>query len=704
MAELTEVRTGRAVDAHDRDRVRGPGARDRGGARARPRLASERELPARAQGARRVRRAALRGHRRRHELGQVPHRRARARTARGARSSTAPRSRGSARASTRPAGSTPSRSSGRSTAIAAWPRRRGATASRRSPRSARPGCGSRANSADFVDAVRARCGVEVEVISGEEEARLAYLAATAGLESADGSLVVFDTGGGSSQFTFGHGRPGRRAVQRRRRRGALHRAVRPRRRRLRETLAAALDAIAADLARLDGRPAPDALVGMGGAVTNLAAVKHGLATYDPDVVQGTVLDRAEIDRQIELYRTRDRRRAPRDRRPAAQARRGHPRRRLHRAHRARQARQRVAHRQRPRPAARRARRALRSARVTQTGEPPQRVTPLIPIVGWLPRYERRWLRGDVVAGIAVTALIVPKNLGYAEIAGVPVQNGLYAAAAGAIIYALFCTSRQISTGPSSALATVAGGAVIVTGLAGGMRQQLVAAITLVTGCCSCFWRSSSWDGSPSSSRRRWSPGSWPAPRSTWSSASCQADRHLGRGRQRLAGVRVVDRSLGAIHLPTLVVGLVALAVILALRFWAPKVPGALVLVVGGLLASAAARPRRARRGAGRRRAERAARRPSCRASTSCAERGQIVIAALALLLIGFSQTAGDARSFATRHHYRIDATRSRSPRGWPTSAPVSFQGMPVSTSLSASSLNESAGARTPWRRSPREGW
>ena len=43
---------------------------------------------------------------------------------------------------------------------------------------------------------------------------------------------------------------------------------------------------------------------MGGAVTNLAAVKHGLAEYDPDVVQGTVLDRAEIDRQIELYRTR----------------------------------------------------------------------------------------------------------------------------------------------------------------------------------------------------------------------------------------------------------------------------------------------------------------------------------------------------------------------------------------------------------------
>ena len=44
---------------------------------------------------------------------------------------------------------------------------------------------------------------------------------------------------------------------------------------------------------------------MGGAVTNISAVKHQLGSYDPTVVQGTVLDRAEIDRQIELYRSRD---------------------------------------------------------------------------------------------------------------------------------------------------------------------------------------------------------------------------------------------------------------------------------------------------------------------------------------------------------------------------------------------------------------
>ena len=159
------------------------------------------------------------------------------------------------------------------------------------------------NSADFVAAVQQRCGFEIEVISGEEEARLAYLAATSGLALGHGRLVVFDTGGGSSQFTFGHGKKVEErfsvnvGAARFTEHYGLDGAVSE------ETLAAAFEAIAGDLARLDGRPVPDALVGMGGAVTNLAAVKHQLTAYDADVVQGTVLDLDEIDRQIELYRT-----------------------------------------------------------------------------------------------------------------------------------------------------------------------------------------------------------------------------------------------------------------------------------------------------------------------------------------------------------------------------------------------------------------
>ena len=154
------------------------------------------------------------------------------------------------------------------------------------------------------DAVWQRCGVRIEVIPGEEEARLAYLAVKSGLRLEEGSLAVFDTGGGSTQFTFGHGTVVEErfslnvgAVRYTERYG-LAEAVSP------GQLRAALDAISADLARLGTRHSPDVLVGMGGAVTNIAAVKHALANYDPDIVQGTVIERTEIERQIELYCSR----------------------------------------------------------------------------------------------------------------------------------------------------------------------------------------------------------------------------------------------------------------------------------------------------------------------------------------------------------------------------------------------------------------
>jgi len=161
------------------------------------------------------------------------------------------------------------------------------------------------NGAEVVAALRARTGIDIEVISGEEEGRLAFVAAQSGLGLKTGSLVVFDTGGGSSQFSFGHDAivDERFSVDvgavRYTERHGLDREVPP------EVLQQALAAIATDLSRLDGRPSADALVGMGGAVTNLAAVMHQLAAYDPEVVQGSVIERAEIDRQIELYRTRD---------------------------------------------------------------------------------------------------------------------------------------------------------------------------------------------------------------------------------------------------------------------------------------------------------------------------------------------------------------------------------------------------------------
>jgi SulP family sulfate permease len=320
----------------------------------------------------------------------------------------------------------------------------------------------------------------------------------------------------------------------------------------------------------------------------------------------------------------------------------------------------------------------------------------LPALTWLPNYDRRWLRTDITAGIAVTALVVPKNLGYAEIAGVPLQNGLYAAAAGAIIYALFCTSRHISTGPSSSLAAVAGGAVVLTGLAGADAAQLVAAITITTGVLFLLL---------AVLRMGWIAQFLSKAVITGFLAGAAIDVVVGE-LPKLTGTSSEGdsawreastwlQSLGDVHWWTLVVGVVALGVILGLRFRAPGVPGALVLVAGGLLASSlfdlgshgVALVGDVPRGL-----------PTPELPSLQLVRdnvGTIAIAAVALLVIGFSQTAGDARAFAARHRYRIDVNQESIAQGMANLGAGIFRGMPVSTSLSASSLNESAGARTP---------
>jgi high affinity sulfate transporter 1 len=320
---------------------------------------------------------------------------------------------------------------------------------------------------------------------------------------------------------------------------------------------------------------------------------------------------------------------------------------------------------------------------------------MIPALEWLRRYDRANLRGDLAAGLAVTALVVPKNLGYAEIAGVPVQNGLYAAAAGAIVYALLATSRQISTGPSSSLAAVAGGAGVAPGLAGVHAAPRGAAIASATGLLflvlaifklgwiAQFLSKAVITGFLAGAAIDVVVGELPKLTGT-SSEGDSAWRELATWIQ----------GLGDTNGTTLLVGGIALAVILTLRFTLPAVPGALVLVVGGLIASGlfdlgahgvalvGAVPRGLP----------APQLPD--ASLIGDHYATISIAAAAVLLFGFSQTAGDARAFAARHHYRIDVNQESVAQGMANAAAGVFQGMPVSTSLSASSLNEAAGART----------
>jgi SulP family sulfate permease len=139
---------------------------------------------------------------------------------------------------------------------------------------------------------------------------------------------------------------------------------------------------------------------------------------------------------------------------------------------------------------------------------------------------------------------------------------------------------------------------------------------------------------------------------------------------------------------------VALLVVFGLRIVAPAVPGALVLVVGGLVSSWLLDLEAhgvALVGAV----------PSGLPSPEVPDLGLLwdhstsaAAAAVALVLIGFSQTAGDAKAFATKHRYRVDINRETVAQGMANAGAGLLQGMPVTTSLSASSLNDHAGARS----------
>ncbi|NP_956061.1 sodium-independent sulfate anion transporter [Danio rerio] len=72
-----------------------------------------------------------------------------------------------------------------------------------------------------------------------------------------------------------------------------------------------------------------------------------------------------------------------------------------------------------------------------------------PIITWLPRYNLTWLKMDVIAGLTVGLTAVPQALAYAEVAGLPVQYGLYSAFMGGFIYCIFGTSKDITLGPTA---------------------------------------------------------------------------------------------------------------------------------------------------------------------------------------------------------------------------------------------------------------
>jgi len=152
------------------------------------------------------------------------------------------------------------------------------------------------NGAEFLAAARARTGVDVEILSGEEEAQLSYLAVATDFAAEAGGreLVAIDIGGGSTEFIFGHGPKVR-----------FHTSINIGSVRLTERCIYSDPPSAQDFARLDGElcpalarvPAPEAdalVVGVAGTVTTLYAVANAIAPYDAARVHGGWLSREKL--------------------------------------------------------------------------------------------------------------------------------------------------------------------------------------------------------------------------------------------------------------------------------------------------------------------------------------------------------------------------------------------------------------------------
>jgi high affinity sulfate transporter 1 len=320
--------------------------------------------------------------------------------------------------------------------------------------------------------------------------------------------------------------------------------------------------------------------------------------------------------------------------------------------------------------------------------------PTLPVRRWLPGYKGKWLRPDLVAALAVWAVLVPEGMAYASLAGMPPETGLFAALLPLLAYAALGTCRELTVGPSSAIAAYSAAAIAPLALGDSGRfialsallALLVGGMLLVAGLA----------------RAGFVADFFARPVLTGFVAGLALVIAVGQI-SKLLGVEgggtgffgklwELMRQLDEASLLTLLVGVVALAVIFGIRMVAPKAPGILVAVALAIIASSVLKldehgvavvgaipdglpsftiPR-----------------------FSLADVQHLLPDAFALGLIAFAESVAGARQLATRHGYEVDADQELIALGVSNLGAGLLQGFAVDASLSRSAVADSSGVRT----------
>ncbi len=208
----------------------------------------------------------------------------------------------------------------------------------------------------------------------------------------------------------------------------------------------------------------------------------------------------------------------------------------------------------------------------------------VPAAAWLGSYRRDWLTPDIVAGATAAAVVIPQAMGYATVAGLPVQIGLYTCIFPMVVYALLGGSRRLSFSTTSTIVALTGLALVTAGVSGDDAVATVTTLTLLVGAFLLVFRLI---------HLGWVVEAV--------SEAVITGLKVGVGLTiiadqlpRLSGIAPVDggfvadvrnalSSGGDAHAVTVVVSACTIAGLFAFRKWVPRVPGPLVALAAGIV-------------------------------------------------------------------------------------------------------------------------
>jgi high affinity sulfate transporter 1 len=320
-----------------------------------------------------------------------------------------------------------------------------------------------------------------------------------------------------------------------------------------------------------------------------------------------------------------------------------------------------------------------------------------PGVRALASYRISWLRRDVVAGLVLTTLLVPQGMAYAQLAGLPAITGLYTTILCLIGYAMLGPSRILVLGPDSSLGPMIAATILpIIGSNGSperaialasMLALIVGAIMITAGIAKLGFVADLLSkptqiGYMNGLALTILIGQLPK----LLGFSTDANGLINEAKAFVNGL-AAGETVGA----AVAVGVLSLALILALGRWLPRIPGVLVAVVAAIAASAAfdladhgvslvgTLPKGF---------------PPLTVPSPISDLPLLIAGALGIALVALTDTISTASSFAARTGQEIDGDGEMIGIGTANVAAGFFQGFPVSTSGSRTAVAEQAGAKT----------